>query len=56
MSHADDLRRKIALYREYLAKGTEVDLAAIYLRQITRLEAELSQIEAGARAGNDRRS
>jgi len=54
MSQADDLRRKIALYREYLATGTDVGLAAIYLREITRLETELSQIEGAA--GDDRQS
>jgi hypothetical protein len=56
MSQADDLRRKIALYREYLAMGADLDLASIYLRQITRLETELGQIEAKAEAGDDQQS
>ncbi|MDE2166041.1 MAG: hypothetical protein KGJ66_06865 [Alphaproteobacteria bacterium] len=48
MSRADDLRRKLALYREYLAQGAGPEVATIYLRQITRLEAELEQIETDA--------
>lgn len=47
MSRAVELRRKLALYREYLAKGADPELAAIYLREVTRLEADLSQLESG---------
>jgi hypothetical protein len=46
MSRADDVRRKLALYREYLANGVDPDLTRIYLREITRLEAELGRIES----------
>jgi hypothetical protein len=46
MSRADDVRRKLALYREYLANGVDPELTRIYLREITRLESELSQIES----------
>lgn len=46
MNRAQKVRRKLALYREYLANGAESELARIYLREITRLEAELSQLES----------
>jgi hypothetical protein len=44
------LRRRIALYRRYLAEGVEVELARQYLRDIAQMEAELSQI--GKSEGN----
>ena len=43
---AEEIRRKLALYRGYLASGAGPDLATIYLRQITQLEAQLRQIES----------
>lgn len=48
MNRADELRRKLALYRGYLAKGVEAELASIYLREIVRLKAELKQLESAA--------
>lgn len=48
VNRADELRRKLALYRGYLAKGVEAELASIYLREIARLKAELKQLERTA--------
>ncbi len=47
MDRADQIRRKIALYRKYLAEGVDGDRAATYLREIKRLEGELAQRESG---------
>lgn len=47
---AETLRRRIALYRRYLAEGVEADLARQYLRDIAHMEAELSQIEKDERS------
>jgi hypothetical protein len=46
---ADTLRRRIALYRNYLAEGVDADLARQYLRDITHMEAELAQMEKDER-------
>ena len=40
-------RRKIALYREYLAKGVDGGTAMIYVVEITKLELLLEEIEVG---------
>lgn len=42
---AEILRRRIALYRRYLAEGVEAELAQHYLREIVSTEAELAAIE-----------
>jgi hypothetical protein len=44
---ADTLRRRIALYRRYLAEGIDADLAQTYLRELAEAEAELSEIPQG---------
>jgi hypothetical protein len=44
---ADTLRRRIALYRRYLAEGIDADLAQTYLRELAEAEAELSGIPQG---------
>jgi len=44
---ADALRRRIALYRRYLAEGVDADLAQTYLRDLSEAEAELSEIAEG---------
>jgi hypothetical protein len=38
------LRRRIALYRDYLREGTDAPQASNYLRQIKEDEAELAVI------------
>jgi hypothetical protein len=38
------LRRRIVLYRRYLAEGTDADKASAYLRQIKKDEAALAVI------------
>jgi hypothetical protein len=42
---AQTLRRRIALYRRYLAEGIAADLARQYLNDISVVEAELVEIE-----------
>ncbi len=42
---AEILRRRIALYRRYLAEGVDAELARQYLRDIAHMEAELAEIE-----------
>ena len=42
--HAESLRRRIALYRRYLAEGLDADLARIYLGELADADAELSEI------------
>ena len=44
-----ELRRKIDLYREYLAGGVEGERATIYLRELQRLQAELDSLESDKR-------
>ena len=44
------LRRRLALYREYLREGLEVDRAAYYLAEILRVEGELEKLEGGKRS------
>jgi hypothetical protein len=51
--HAENLRRKIELYRRYLREGVAAPLAAEYLREIAMAEAELERITG---QGSDRRS
>jgi hypothetical protein len=38
-------RRKIELYRRYLAEGAEPELSRIYLMEIAKLHALLDEIE-----------
>jgi len=45
MSRAEQLRRKIALYRQYLREGVDSERAATYLREIKQMEAKLDEIE-----------
>jgi hypothetical protein len=40
----EGLRRRIVLYRRYLAEGVDADLAQTYLRELANAEAELSEI------------
>ena len=42
---AELLRRRIALYRRYLAEGVEAELAGHYLREIMDAEVELAGLE-----------
>jgi hypothetical protein len=42
---AESLRRLIALYREYLRVGTDLERAGIYLQRIREAESELATIE-----------
>jgi hypothetical protein len=44
---ADTLRRRIALYRRYLAEGVDADLARTYLSELAEAEAELWEIARG---------
>lgn len=44
LANAEELRRKIAVYRRYLAEGVSGENAALYLREIKRMEAELDAI------------
>jgi hypothetical protein len=41
---ADMLRRRVALYRDYLSKGVESGMARQYLRAIAEAEAELTKL------------
>jgi hypothetical protein len=38
------LRRRIALYREYLRRGVDGDLARVYLDEIGRAERTLAEL------------
>lgn len=42
---AEAVRRKIACYREYLAKGVSGGMALVYIVEITKLELLLKDIE-----------
>jgi hypothetical protein len=42
---AETLRRRIALYRNYLREGVDSDLARLYLDEIMRAECALAKIE-----------
>jgi hypothetical protein len=42
---AQALRRKIAILRDYLREGVDLDLASMYLRDIAVAEAELKRLE-----------
>jgi hypothetical protein len=42
---ADTIRRRMALYRRYLAEGVSEALAVIYTRYIVIAEAELADLE-----------
>jgi hypothetical protein len=44
---ADNLRRRIALYRRYLREGLDGDLGVIYLEEIGKAEAELHRLLGG---------
>jgi hypothetical protein len=52
--HADRLRRRVALYRRYLAEGVSAELAVVYLREIAEAEAELAGM-GGQGEPDDRR-
>jgi hypothetical protein len=41
---ADMLRRRVALYRDYLSKGVESGLARQYLQAIAEAEGELAKL------------
>ncbi len=41
---AENLRRRITIYRRYLAEGVDSDLASQYLREILAAEKELERI------------
>jgi len=45
---ADMLRRRVALYRDYLSKGVDSGIARQYLRAIAEAEVELAKLEARA--------
>jgi hypothetical protein len=47
LEKAPAIRRKIALFRQYLADGAVGELAQSYLREIVKLEADLQLIEKG---------
>ena len=42
---AATLRRRIALYREYLRSGLDSELARLYLDEIIRAERALGELE-----------
>ena len=44
---AELLRRRVAMYRRYLADGVDALLARHYLREIVAAEAELAKTEKG---------
>jgi len=46
---AENLRRRVALYRRYLREGVDAELASEYLRTIREDEAMLAQIERRAK-------
>ncbi|HVM79924.1 MAG TPA: hypothetical protein VMU06_12965 [Stellaceae bacterium] len=48
----DTIRRRMALYRYYLAEGVSEALAAIYTRYIVIAEAELADLEGHKASGN----
>jgi hypothetical protein len=45
MATAEEIRQKLAAYRQHLAAGVDGDRALYYLREIRRLQAELDAIE-----------
>jgi hypothetical protein len=46
----DILRRKLGLYRSYLAAGVSLELARLYLEEIAAIEAKLAGLAPGAPA------
>lgn len=42
---AESLRRRIAIYRQYLKDGVDAEIAADYLKTISADEAALARIE-----------
>jgi hypothetical protein len=44
-NRAEVLRRQIEFYRQCLRRTSGADVAAIYLRQLTAAELELSELE-----------
>jgi hypothetical protein len=48
------LRRRIELYRNYLKRGVDAELAREYLRQIMASEAELQRIARNGTGGQPR--
>jgi len=48
------LRRRIELYRNYLKRGVDAELAREYLRQIMAAEAELQRIGRNGTEGQPR--
>jgi hypothetical protein len=53
---AHALRRRIAVYRRYLAEGMDEALAAEYHCQIAEDQAELERLELSCRANEGERS
>lgn len=53
---SSDLRRKIALLRDYLRQGEDTDTALSHLHEIAMAQAELRSIEAAARSGGPDRA
>jgi hypothetical protein len=45
MATAEEIRRKLAAYRQHLAEGLDGDRALYYLREIRRLQAKLDALE-----------
>lgn len=45
---ADTLRRRVALYRSYLAEGVSAGLAIVYLCEIAEAEAGDARLPAGS--------
>lgn len=48
-SPAQQLRRKIELYRRYLSEGVDADIAEIYLRELASAEEALSSADKWSR-------
>jgi len=48
---AESLRRLIALYREYLRIGTDLERTDLYQQRIEEAELELAEIEHRSRGG-----
>ena len=46
---AANARRKIELYRRYLAEGVTGELADMYLAEVVKLQIELDAIERAAK-------
>jgi hypothetical protein len=49
---ADALRRRIALYRDYLREGVSASLAKDYLKEIAKAEAALAALNENGKKKN----